>query len=120
MIKCKLVFRKVKSPLQNKLMKQHLLIKKNIGRICGSIFLSSIFFIVTTTVCLNPEYVCAQAGEWTWMKGCNTSGCLASWGTQGISSPTNTPEGVYAPYYWIDAQRNLWVMGGYGATGSYD
>ena len=61
----------------------------------------------------------AQAGAWTWMKGCNFTGCSGTWGTQGIPAPANTPEGVYAPYYWIDAQKNLWIYSGLGATGVY-
>lgn len=64
--------------------------------------------------------VSAQQGEWTWMHGCNTSGCSPTWGTQGVPDPANTPGGVYAPYYWVDAQKNLWIYGGIAGAGYFN
>jgi len=91
-------------------MKKNLLIQKSTGAIQRIIFLTSAF-------CLLSSY-CAYAQAWTWMKGCNVAGCNGTWGTQGIPALTNTPEGIYAPYYWIDAQKNLWIYGGPGVSSS--
>ncbi len=61
----------------------------------------------------------SQVGEWTWMKGCNTTGCSAVWGTKGVSAPANTPDGTYAPYWWVDSAGNFWTYGGIGTSGYY-
>ena len=82
-------------------------------------------FLTLSFLLLTSEKNFAQQGEWTWVHGCNNVGCSAVWGTQGVPDPANTPESVYAPYYWVDAQKNLWVFGGisngyYSAMWKYD
>ncbi len=51
-------------------------------------------------------------GEWTWMKGSNTTNSPGSLGTQGISSPANDPRAVYEACEWTDLNGNFWLFGG--------
>jgi hypothetical protein len=57
----------------------------------------------------------AQAGEWTWMKGSNTTIFNAIYGTQGIPAPANTPQGFYEACEWRDHDGNFWLYGGYNS-----
>lgn len=61
--------------------------------------------------------------EWTWMSGSNLVNQLGSYGTKGISSPTNAPGSRYSSATWIDNSGNLWLFGGNGkattATNGY-
>jgi PKD repeat protein len=80
-----------------------------------SIRIAALFLLLLS----NSIFSFAQQGEWTWMHGCNVTGCGPVWGTQGIPDPDNTPGGVYAPYFWIDQDGFLWTYGGIG-TGLYN
>ena len=51
-------------------------------------------------------------GEWTWIAGANTVNSLGSFGTKGISSPTNAPEARHRGVTWTDADGVLWLLGG--------
>src|SRR5205085_1739590 len=53
-----------------------------------------------------------STNQWTWMSGDNTSNGFAEYGTQGIPSPANTPNGRYGSVSWKDASGNLWLFGG--------
>jgi gliding motility-associated-like protein len=51
--------------------------------------------------------------EWTWMKGDNLSATMGSYGTQGVSSPTNYPAGRdETNTSWKDLNGKLWLFGG--------
>lgn len=52
-------------------------------------------------------------GNWTWMKGSNTAGQPASYGTQGTEAPANTPGAREGMTAWTDASGRLWLLGGY-------
>jgi hypothetical protein len=54
----------------------------------------------------------AQAGMWTRLKGDTLPFTTAVYGTLGVSSPSNTPPGLYEPEQWIDQQNNIWIFGG--------
>src|SRR5262245_12854614 len=69
--------------------------------------LFSIFYLLSSTL-----FLVAKSGEWTWMKGSNTSVSNAVYGTQGVSDPANTPQGMYEPCEWRDKQGNFWLYGG--------
>ena len=47
------------------------------------------------------------------MKGDSIFDQPGNYGTQGISSPLNTPPAVYEPAEWKDINNNLWLFGGY-------
>jgi len=51
---------------------------------------------------------------WTWMKGPNTYGVPAVYGTKGVPAPGNNPPVVTtgSALSWIDANDNLWLWGG--------
>jgi hypothetical protein len=62
-----------------------------------------------------------SSGEWTWMSGSNTTNQPGTYGTQGISSVSNTPGARASANTWADGQGNLWLFGGSGiATSSED
>src|SRR5689334_1395919 len=69
----------------------------------------------------------AQVGEWVWVHGDNTFNSLGSFGTQGVSSPTNKPPAFYEACEWTDLNGNFWLFGGlasgfgtYGDLWKYD
>ena len=64
-----------------------------------------------------------SSGEWTWMAGsdiaaCFASGCpwqgAATFGTEGVPSPTNSPGVRQLASGWADPSGNLWLFGGLG------
>jgi N-acetylneuraminic acid mutarotase len=58
--------------------------------------------------------------EWTWIKGSNLINANGTYGTKGVSAPANTPGARHGAGTWVDANNNLWLIGGYGypASGS--
>jgi len=74
-------------------------------------------FFLSYFLCLTSYVIThAQAGEWTWMKGSNSQGGTASFGTQGVEASTNTPEALYGTCNWTDKQKKFWLIGGYGSS----
>jgi hypothetical protein len=53
-----------------------------------------------------------EDNTWTWMKGSNTGNSTGSYGTQGVSDPTNVPPGRSGGVGWADASGSLWMFGG--------
>ena len=49
---------------------------------------------------------------WVWVEGSNAPGQAAVYGTQGVSSMTNTPGGRYNAGGWKDLNGDLWMMTG--------
>jgi hypothetical protein len=60
----------------------------------------------------------SQAGEWVWIKGDSTQGNLATYGIQGVPSPTNNPPALYEPCEWTDLSGNFWLCGGFWTNGN--
>ena len=60
--------------------------------------------------------VCPQT--WTWMGGPQTAGDAGEYGTKGVPSTDNIPGERYAAFNWVDNNGDLWLFGGYGATGN--
>ncbi len=63
--------------------------------------------------------------QWTWVGGSDLSGQPPVYGTQGISSSSNTPGGRDGSVVWTDSSGRLWLFGGEtnfinGVYGSYD
>ncbi|MDK2972710.1 MAG: hypothetical protein PWP23_2465 [Candidatus Sumerlaeota bacterium] len=50
-------------------------------------------------------------GNWTWMKGAQTVGQSAVYGTLGVPDSANTPPSYSAPVSWVDATGGLWLLG---------
>jgi PKD repeat protein len=75
------------------------------------------YLLLIANYSLLPAVSSAQQGEWTWMKGSNSAGASASYGTQGVETPTSTPPGLYASTGWTDHQHKFWLFGGYEITG---
>ena len=61
----------------------------------------------------------AQSGNWTWIKGSNTTEYQGSFGTKGIPDISNNPPALYEPAWWTDLEGNFWLFGGQGANGLY-
>ena len=57
--------------------------------------------------------------QWTWMKGFNGVNANGTYGTMGISAPSNNPGGRYYNFGWKDLNGDMWIFGsfGYPATG---
>jgi len=53
-------------------------------------------------------------GEWMWIHGTNVPYGSASYGTQGVASPTNVPASSYESCDWADLNGNFWLFGGTG------
>lgn len=53
--------------------------------------------------------------QWTWVKGGQGVNSLGIYGTIGVTNPANNPGGRQnAVGNWVDANGNLWLMGGKG------
>ncbi len=64
------------------------------------------------------KYLLAS-NEWVWMQGSSSNNQPASYGTKGVSDPSNTP-GTRASYCsWIDKSNSFWTFGGYQASNSF-
>jgi len=61
--------------------------------------------------------------QWIWVGGSDVVTQEASYGTKGVSSPTNMPGGRSSSMSWMDTNGNLWMFGGLGfdknGTSSY-
>lgn len=58
-----------------------------------------------------------STNEWTWMKGPQTLGAAAVYGTKGVPSSTNNPPGKMAGCSWSQVLGCFWLFGG-RSTGS--
>ncbi|HYV94305.1 MAG TPA: kelch repeat-containing protein [Chitinophagales bacterium] len=58
------------------------------------------------------------SNNWTWMSGSTTANHYGTYGTMGVSSPSNVPGSRAAYSRWIDKQDNLWLYGGNGYSAS--
>src|SRR6185295_2530984 len=59
-----------------------------------------------------------SSNTWTWIKGSSSFNHFGTYGTMGISSPSNVPGSRAAYSRWIDKQDNLWLYGGNGYSAS--
>jgi len=55
---------------------------------------------------------CFTTGEWTWISGDNVSNPSGSWGTIGVSSPLNKPNGRGGNLMWSDHNGSIYLFGG--------
>ncbi len=72
-------------------------------------------------ICFLPCFIYSnsafsQSGQWTWMNGADTVNSPGVFGAKGISSPTNTPPGLYEACNWLDTNGNFWIFGGLDGT----
>lgn len=51
---------------------------------------------------------------WTWVKGTSSIGSTGVYGTKSVPTTTVYPGGRYGSNYWVDAQNNFWIFGGFG------
>jgi hypothetical protein len=51
--------------------------------------------------------------QWTWVSGSNAGGVVPIYGTQSVSSASNTPGGRDSSVGWSDSSGNLWLFGGF-------
>ena len=58
------------------------------------------------------------AGTWTWMAGSNFGEQPGSYGTRGVSSPSNYPGPRENGGSWGRADGSMWLFGGYGIGAS--
>lgn len=52
--------------------------------------------------------------EWTWVSGDSAGGQPGVYGTKGVGSTSNKPEGRWYSTSWTDSSGNLWLFGGEG------
>ncbi|MCC6370150.1 MAG: T9SS type A sorting domain-containing protein [Bacteroidia bacterium] len=55
-----------------------------------------------------------STNQWTWIKGSSMSSQTGVYGTQGISSPSNTPGSRSGSAFWTDASGKFYIFGGHG------
>jgi len=55
--------------------------------------------------------------EWTWMKGGNGIDQNATYGSIGVSAPSNNPGSRVTATSWVDNSGDFWMMGGKGYDG---
>ncbi len=55
-----------------------------------------------------------SGGQWTWVSGSNSPNPNPTYGSDGTLAPGNTPGGRSFLSGWVDANGNLWLIGGYG------
>jgi N-acetylneuraminic acid mutarotase len=56
--------------------------------------------------------------EWTWVRGSNAPNSTGSFGTMGVSAPSNDPPAREFMACWTDASGNFWMFGGDGVITS--
>ena len=58
--------------------------------------------------------------QWRWMGGSSTIDQSGDYGTQGVYAAGNVPGSRWGAVSWLDADGNLWLVGGsgYGSAGS--
>ncbi|MBK8038025.1 MAG: choice-of-anchor D domain-containing protein [Verrucomicrobiaceae bacterium] len=54
-------------------------------------------------------------GNWTWMKGNNTTAVSGTYGTLGVANFTNLPGSRVGAASWTDDQGRFWLFGGNGS-----
>ncbi len=58
------------------------------------------------------------SNKWTWVSGDSAINRYSVYGTKGVSHPANRPGGAFSGISWNDAGNNLWLLGGFGYSGS--
>lgn len=56
--------------------------------------------------------------QWTWVSGSNTINPAMVYGTMGVTTTSNVPNGRMGGTTWTDNAGNLWLYGGYNAAGN--
>ena len=67
---------------------------------------------------LSDLWVLSTQYTWSWVTGPSTFNEFPTYGSMGVSSPTNTPGSRFGAAAWRDADGNLWLYGGWG--GNFD
>lgn len=57
-------------------------------------------------------------GQWTWIAGSAAINPAMVYGTQGVATSSNTPNGRMGCAGWVDNSGNFWIYGGYNAAGT--
>lgn len=57
-----------------------------------------------------------SAGQWTWMGGSSANAQPGTYGTPGVSAPTNIPGARRNAIAWTDSAGNFWLFGGNGVA----
>jgi N-acetylneuraminic acid mutarotase len=60
----------------------------------------------------NALSVTCMTREWTWKGGSNAINSQPEYGTQGVASATNTPNGRHDVASWVDSAGRFWLFGG--------
>lgn len=55
-----------------------------------------------------------SGGQWTWVAGSNVGPQNGTYGTLGVTAPTNSPGSRCQAVGWSDSSGNLWLFGGEG------
>lgn len=59
---------------------------------------------------------CVTKNEWTWVSGDNVTNAAGNWGSIGVSSPSNKPDGRFGSLGAMDNNGNLYMFGGYNSS----
>jgi hypothetical protein len=57
-----------------------------------------------------------SAGQWTWMGGSNMTYQIGSYGSQGVSAPSNVPGARSLATSWTDTAGSFWLFGGFASS----
>src|SRR4030042_1652744 len=65
--------------------------------------------------------ILAAVNVWTWVSGSNEVFQAGTYGTQGVTAPSNVPGARRSAASWIDSGGKLWLFGGNGyySDGNY-
>jgi N-acetylneuraminic acid mutarotase len=75
-------------------------------------FLALLASIALSVIGCPPPESGPLLNAWTWVAGSDTVEDPGSYGTQGVTDPSNMPGARNSPLGWTDATGNLWLFGG--------
>ena len=86
------------------------------NRIKPSTILLSAMVLLTFSGLAFAQTPARASNEWTWMGGSSLVDQRGVYGRRGTSATATTPGARVYASSWADAEGNLWLFGGYGAS----
>jgi hypothetical protein len=81
----------------------------------GNLWMYSGGYGLTSVTATNDLWMyCMTTNEWDWVSGDSTYNSPGNWGTLGVSSPSNVPDGRMGAVGWTSAAGDLYLFGGHG------
>ena len=58
-----------------------------------------------------------NADMWTWVSGSSAGNAVGSYGTKGVSDPTNVPSARQGSHAYKQSNGHFWIFAGYAQGG---